>query len=165
MGSRGLGGVPAETGAGRPWGSGIHPKAQAFPGTRPLHGAGSGESLNRLCRGSCAGPGCPNAPTKIAPPREETALTINGRAPSAEAQEGLPGGLERGDLQSPGQGAVKEPRQCSVGSVLLGAGVKGLADFPPPVPQPGPAMDAALTLLSHSELLWLRSFPVPRVST
>lgn len=36
---------------------------------------------------------------------------------------------------------------------------------PPPVPQPGPAMDAALTLPSHSEFLWLRSFPVPRVTT
>lgn len=26
-------------------------------------------------------------------------------------------------------------------------------------------MDAALTLPSHSEFLWLRSFPVPRVTT
>ena len=105
--------MPAETGAGRPWGSGIHPKAQAFPGIRPLHGAGSGESLNRLCRGSCAGPGCPDAPTKIAPPREETALMINGRAPSAEAQEGLPGGLEGGISRALGRGLSRSP-----GSIL-----------------------------------------------
>lgn len=160
-------GHASQTGAERPWGLGRDsPQRSRISRHRAPAWGRVGEEPELTVQGVLCWSRVPRRTHQNCPPPKGGGSSDDQWQGSISRSTGKPalGDLRGGDLQSPRQGAVKKPRQRSVGSALLGAGVKGLA-APTPLPFPSQARPWTRPVSSHSEFLWLRSFPVPRVTS